>query len=348
MKKILALDIGGGTQDILLYDPAITPENCLQMVLPSPTQLVAARIRKATAAGRPLFLHGEMMGGGASTKAIREHLEAGLAVVATPQAALTVHDNPARVAGLGIVINGEAPSGSVSVRLGDIDVAMLRRLLSEAGEELPADCAVAVQDHGYAPHESNRVFRFHYWEKFMSDGGNLSALSFRSAPGYFTRMKTAQQTLPGALLMDTCSAALVGALTDERVREAASHSAVVVVNLGNQHTFIALVQEERVEALLEHHTGSLTPEKIVHYLDRLLAGTLTCREVLADGGHGSIAPSRPVLPALTVVTGPRRNLLAGKDYYFAAPQGNMMLMGCFGLVAAAKKEFISPGGVGAR
>ncbi|MBS3948321.1 MAG: DUF1786 domain-containing protein [Dethiobacter sp.] len=348
MKKILALDIGGGTQDILLYDPAKNLENCLQMVLPSPTQLVAAKISKATAAGRPLFLHGEIMGGGASTRAIKKHLAAGLPVVATPQAALTIHDDLARVAKLGIMIDGEEPPGAVPVRLGDIDVAMLKRLLSEAGEELPTDFAVAVQDHGYAPQESNRAFRFRYWGKFMADGGSLSDLFFRSAPSYFTRMKAAQQTLPGALLMDTCSAALLGAMTDERVREAASHHAVAIANIGNQHTFIAIIRKERVEGLLEHHTGSMTAEKIIRYLDRLLTGTLTNSEVLADGGHGSIAPPGRVLPALVAVTGPRRNLLAGKDFYFAAPQGNMMLMGCFGLVAAAKKELISLGGVGAR
>ncbi|MBM7624189.1 hypothetical protein [Sporohalobacter salinus] len=36
------------------------------------------------------------------------------------------------------------------------------------------------------------------------------------------------------------------------------------------------------------------------------------------------------------VTGPNRQLANGLGYYFAVPCGNMMLSGCFGLLAAAR------------
>ena len=42
---LLAIDVGAGTQDILLYDPAREPENCLKLVLPSQTQVVGAQVR---------------------------------------------------------------------------------------------------------------------------------------------------------------------------------------------------------------------------------------------------------------------------------------------------------------
>ncbi len=42
-QRILAIDIGGGTQDILLYEEGKPIENCVQMILPSPTQLVAQK-----------------------------------------------------------------------------------------------------------------------------------------------------------------------------------------------------------------------------------------------------------------------------------------------------------------
>ena len=51
---LLAVDVGAGTQDILLYDPARKPENCLKLVLPSQTQVVGAKMRAATAARQPL------------------------------------------------------------------------------------------------------------------------------------------------------------------------------------------------------------------------------------------------------------------------------------------------------
>ena len=57
-RPILAIDVGAGTQDVLLYDPAREPENCLKLVLPSQTQIVAARVREATAARLPIHLAG--------------------------------------------------------------------------------------------------------------------------------------------------------------------------------------------------------------------------------------------------------------------------------------------------
>ena len=39
--RILAVDIGTGTQDILLFDSDREVENCLKMVMPSPTTLLA-------------------------------------------------------------------------------------------------------------------------------------------------------------------------------------------------------------------------------------------------------------------------------------------------------------------
>ncbi|MDQ2651434.1 MAG: hypothetical protein M3Z20_00180, partial [Chloroflexota bacterium] len=82
--SLLAIDVGAGTQDILLYDPEREPENCLKLVLPSQTQVVGAKVRAVSAAGKPLHLQGGVMGGGASSDAMKAHLEAGLPLSATP------------------------------------------------------------------------------------------------------------------------------------------------------------------------------------------------------------------------------------------------------------------------
>lgn len=337
MEKILAIDIGGGTQDILLFDPDKPLENCIQLILPSPTRLVAQKIGQATAQKDPVFLYGRLMGGGPATKAVREHLQEGLAVFATPEAALTVHDNPEQVKELGVIITDDPPGNAVHVRTGDLDKEMLARILAEAKEDLPDRFAVAVQDHGYSPHESNRIFRFRMWERFMAGGGSLSGLAYEEIPAYFTRMLAARRDAPGALLMDTCGAALLGALTDETVKNAAGSGVVAVINLGNQHTFAALVHRRQILGLFEHHTGKLTADTVQRYLQRLVTGELTNEEVQADGGHGCVPPGYAVRPELVVVTGPRRGLLSSvKGCYFAAPQGNMMLMGCFGLLEATR------------
>ncbi|GFP22499.1 hypothetical protein HKBW3S06_01727, partial [Candidatus Hakubella thermalkaliphila] len=51
-------------------------------------------IREATEAKVPIFLKGNLMGGGACVEAITGHLRAGLEAYATPLAAKSIRDNP--------------------------------------------------------------------------------------------------------------------------------------------------------------------------------------------------------------------------------------------------------------
>ncbi|MBS4008508.1 MAG: DUF1786 domain-containing protein [Clostridium sp.] len=336
MDSLLAVDVGGGTQDILLYEQDKPLENCIQLILPSPTVLVGRKINLATSQGKAIFLFGRTMGGGSSTKAIKAHLASGFPVYATTEAAQTIHDNLEKVEKMGVILTTGKPKEAEAVRLADLDLLMLEEILQKVGYALPAQIAVAVQDHGFSPCESNRILRFRLWEKFMSDGGKLQKLAYQTVPSVFTRMQAIKLDVPGALLMDTCGAALLGALSDSVVRNTVEKGVVAVLNLGNQHSFAALVHQDCVLGLFEHHTALMTAEKARGYLARLCGATLTNQEILDDGGHGCVPPKKPVKAELIVVTGPRRSLLSARDYYFAAPQGNMMLMGCFGLIAAAE------------
>ena len=82
--QILAVDVGTGTQDVLLFDTDKEPENALKMVMPSPTRLLAQAIRDATQAGDDLLLTGVTMGGGPCGWAAEEHLKAGYRLFAPP------------------------------------------------------------------------------------------------------------------------------------------------------------------------------------------------------------------------------------------------------------------------
>ncbi|MCJ7647886.1 MAG: hypothetical protein MUP85_04680, partial [Candidatus Lokiarchaeota archaeon] len=84
--KVLAIDVGMGTQDILLFDSSQSMENSIKMVLPSQTQIIAGRIKKATSSRRNIVLTGTTMGGGPSGSAVRKHIQAGLKVFATRKA----------------------------------------------------------------------------------------------------------------------------------------------------------------------------------------------------------------------------------------------------------------------
>src|SRR5437868_13617888 len=100
--RVLCIDVGTGTQDILLYDSSQEMENCVQMVLPSPTEIVARRVSAATAARHTLLLRGVTMGGGPGAWAVEAHVKEGLPVYATPDAARTFDDELERVAAMGV------------------------------------------------------------------------------------------------------------------------------------------------------------------------------------------------------------------------------------------------------
>jgi len=336
--RLLAIDIGGGTQDILLWDPADTVENAVKLVVPAPTRIMARRILAATQAGQDIFLTGRLMGGGAVTQAVRQHLQAGLKVFAQPGPARTLHDNLAKLEGWGIRIVEAQPPETTAVVLGDLDLLALQRALGEFAVELPTHFAVAVQDHGFSPEASNRRHRFQHWERFLAQGGDLRRLAYRRPPADLTRMAAIQEVLPGALVMDTCAAGVWGALLDPQVQKQ-SASGLVVVNCGNEHTFAVLVQQGIVWGIYEHHTSLLSPAKLADHLNRFRAGQLTNQEIYDDWGHGCCL--RPDYPgsgkpfATLVITGPQRRLGADLPAIQAAPFGDMMLTGCFGLVAAA-------------
>src|SRR5512133_480264 len=96
--RILCIDVGTGTQDILLFDSSVEIENCVQLVMPSPTQIIARQVRDAAPANHTLLLAGVTLGGGPGAWAVEEHIKAGLPVYATPDAARTFDDDLERVA----------------------------------------------------------------------------------------------------------------------------------------------------------------------------------------------------------------------------------------------------------
>jgi uncharacterized protein (DUF1786 family) len=345
----LAIDIGSGTQDILLYEEGKPMENCVQMILPSPTEFVSARIQKATAAGRDIYLFGNTMGGGPCSWSVERHLKAGLKVFATKPAALTFHDNLEEVKGKGVQLVGRRPKGALPIRLGDVQLNLFSKSLAPFQIPLPETLAIAVQDHGFNPAGSNRRLRFQYWEKFLASGGRLRDLIYRTPPPYMTRMRAVQKDAPGAAVMDTCAAAVWGILCD-RQGEKMKREGFIALNLGNQHTFGAFVRGNRILGIFEHHTGKMNREKIQDLIGVFERKRLSNDEVFDDGGHGcAYAPAFPARKTgwPVVVTGPRRSLGEGLGYYPAAPFGDMMLTGCFGLVAAfqemLKKNFTTEG-----
>ncbi len=345
--KVLAADVGSGTTDILIFDSEIPLENCPQLVIPSRTQRVAAAIDAATAQGQAVAFTGATMGGGACTAALRRHLAAGLPFFSSPEAALSFHDDVSKVAGWGVTVAGDpaacAPSGSVMIRSADIDLKQLLAALERLGIETGLDgAAVAVQDHGFSPGRSNRRRRFSLWRDLLGRDAALSSLAWSagSVPAPYTRMRAAAaglKNLPLAVLMDTGTAALWGIAL-----AAGETGPLLAVNAGNGHTLAAIIEKGRIIALVEHHTAMLDAIRFTALMRGFISGNLNDEEVLADGGHGCIPPPRRFDPELLSpirVTGPRRELFRGADLSldFISPFGDMMMTGCYGLIAAFRK-----------
>jgi len=180
---ILAVDVGTGTQDILLFNTDREPENCFKMVMPSPTVTVAERIRQATARGTALLLTGVTMGGGPCAWAAEAHVEAGHPVYATPDAARTFNDDLDEVTQMGVevVSNDEAAKlqNAERIVMRDFDIEAIRQALTPFDLDGRFDAlAVAVFDHGNAPPGySDRQFRFDYLAERLKVRNHLASFA---------------------------------------------------------------------------------------------------------------------------------------------------------------------------
>jgi len=352
--KILALDIGAGTEDVLIYDDAKkSVENCLKMILPSPSQVYAAQVRAATRLCQDLFINGDIIGGGVLTSALKKHIEAGLHVTMTEHAAYTVRNILDEVRELGIKITSKDPPIDFygkTLTLEEVNLTKLKTFLFDFNEPL-SDIdvvAVAVQDHGVFPlGTSNRRFRIQKMKRLLDRDPRPEALIFREdeVPACFLRMKSAVQAskrqLPTAkvVVMDTAPAAILGCLEDPTIKGATK---VLAINVGNGHTMAALIEDNRIVGVLEHHTQLLNPQKIEQLLIAFADGRLSDEEVFKDNGHGVFLLNEPLeFPKIEKIaaTGPNRNLLTKTNLpiHFAAPAGDVMMTGPMGLVEATKR-----------
>lgn len=342
--RILAVDIGTGTQDIPLFDSSKRVENCVKMIMPSPTALLAERISRATSCGQPILLTGVTMGGGPSKSALSRHTKVGLAAYATVDAALTFHDDLEVVRGMGVTI--VAPEEVVSlpnleiIELKDLDLMAIRRALDAFGVDHQFDAiAVAVLDHGFAPPGmANRLFRFDHLRRVMAQKNELVAFAYlvQELPEYLTRMKAVAKSVDvdvPLLLLDTGVAAALGILQDGEVSQ---HNDLLTVNMGNAHTIAFHLRGSSIQGFFEHHTRLLDAASLDLLITRLARGRLTNDEVYDGGGHGAVVIGGDRRRPFVAVTGPRQDVIAGSSLrpHLAVPHGDTMLAGCYGLVSA--------------
>jgi uncharacterized protein (DUF1786 family) len=357
----LAIDIGAGTEDVLLYDDSKTIENCVKMVLPSPTLIYADRIEELTSKQQTILIKGDAIGGSAVTAAIRKHLKHGLKLVMTEKAALTVRNSIEQVRSMGIqVVENESefskPDGT-KIELEEINITKITEFLKKLGTR--ADdvdvVAVAVQDHGVPTgDESNRKFRMRKMEELLRKNPKVETLAFEEneIPECFKRMRSAadacKRQLPRAttIVMDTAPSAVLGCLEDPTVIQ---HHRILAVNIGNGHTMAAIVEDEKILGLMEHHTEAFygKPSKLGELLLDFANGKTKGENIFVDGGHGAFYLGKDEKEKFSAekigtfaVTGPNRSIAdnIGVPIHFASPAGDVMMTGTMGLIKATLRK----------
>ncbi len=351
MVKILAIDIGLGTQDMLLYNSDERLENSVKMVLSAPTIVYSSIVKNYTSLGKNLFFDGDTIGGGALSHAIKKHVREGHRVLMTEKAAYTVRNRLEEVEEDGIEVVDRCPPNfdGAKVTLREIYIPEVSEFLSIFGEDLKdVDVvAVAVQDHGAPPREmSNRIFRFEQLREVLKGVRKPEDLAFKGEeiPRHFLRMNSAfeavRRSMPEVyvLIMDTTLAAVCGCLEDPHVK---SLREFMIVNFGNLHTMAALIGDGEIRGIFEHHTRKLPPKKMRDYLKRFPLGKVTNEEVYYDQGHGVYVFEQLGKVSKIVATGPNRSLIEdlGVDFYYAAPGGDVMMTGTMGLVRASYRNY---------
>jgi uncharacterized protein (DUF1786 family) len=248
---------------------------------------------------------------------------------------------------MGVVIAGQEEISELrgaQVELRDLDLEAIGKALKAFGIEPSYDgFAVGCLDHGNSPPGySDRLFRFDHLRSVVDRSHDLRTFAYlpQELPEYLTRGRALLRTLePGVetVFLDTGPAAALGALQDPEV---ARHNESLVLNLGNMHALAFHLQGVEIVALYEHHTGEMSNDQIEDFTLRLIDASLSQDEVFNTQGHGVFysSPRRRLqgVPFLAV-TGPQRGRLRNTRLlrpYFAAPHGDMMLSGCFGMVAA--------------
>ena len=336
--RILAIDVGTGTQDIMIYDSEKELENAIKLVLPSPHLFISQNIREIE---NDIYLKGEIMGGGKIKNTLLEHMEKGYDVVMHPTCARTIRDNLEQVKSFGIKIseNEKDFKDYSKITLGDINITKLSEFLLGYDLEFDFDeIAIAVQDHGYNENMGDRDFRFEKIREKVSKPISPLEFGFKdNVPEYFTRMQAVKRQIKNEgiedtpLVMDTKFASIAGMCYDEVAEKLDSF---IVIDIGNGHTTAASIENGKIQGVFEHHTSSLTGESLERYIKRLASGEITHEEVYNDHGHGAHVLNPISKIEKVIVSGPKRELIekTNLDWHHAAPGGDVMMTGTIGLI----------------
>ena len=297
--KILAVDIGAGTRDILLYDSEKQLENCIKLVLPSPSPLFAARVAEETARTGDLYFKGCVIGGGSFSRAVKRHVAEGRHVYMQAATAFCLRNNLEDVMATGVeVVERDAGWVSQEPSSSWTNWTSLRwspcccRWGEPGGDGCRGGSGAGPWDLSYRCEQSQDPPGFHAGAADGRPRPNRLAFLEGEVPDQFPRMRSAmgrlrdQLSCRSLLVMDTAPAAVAGCLADAEVEKRLDGN-LLVINAGNGHTMCCLLSGGDIVGLLEHHTKYLEPPDVFGaYLELFCDGKARDEDEYMKRGHG--------------------------------------------------------------
>jgi uncharacterized protein (DUF1786 family) len=349
MSRILTVDVGAGTMDVLHFDTRSAEH--FKAVVQSP---VASLARQVEAAPGKLLILGREMGGGALSRALTERARDG-EVAISRSASPTVHHDLDRVRAAGLrVLEDEAAEAMAAeegysvVELGDLPIDRLREIVSGFGVPFSFDVlGVCAQDHG-VPSEghSHLDHRHHHFRTVLDATPFPHAFLHRAEdlPPDMSRLRSiaeSARTLPAdeVYVMDSGMAAILGASMDPRVQQRGN---ALVLDIATSHTVGAALQGDELIGFFEYHTADITLERLETLLVDLANGELSHERILAEGGHGAYTRRSFGFESTEIIlaTGPKRALIEPSrlPIELGAPLGDNMMTGTVGVLEAIRRR----------
>ena len=349
MSRLLMIDIGAGTMDILVYDT--DTDLHYKAVVKSPVPYVA---EKASAITGNLLVVGNEMGGGPITRLLMERTKT-VEVVMSRSASATLNHDVAKVRSWGIKVVEDDQADQLRdnqdytlITLSDLEPQRIEQIVKSIGVPYAFDAvAICAQDHGVPdPGISHLDFRHNMFAARLTQQPYPHTLLYRSdqVPDAMNRLKSiagSAEQLPVAevYVMDSGMAAILGASLDDKCRQ---KKRFLVLDIATSHTVGAAMAGEEIAGFFEYHTQDITLEKLEDLLRDLAVGKLSHHQILSEGGHGAFLRQAIGFSAIEtiVATGPKRKMLAESrlPIEFGAPWGDNMMTGTVGLLEALRRH----------
>jgi uncharacterized protein (DUF1786 family) len=349
MSRLLMIDIGAGTMDMLHYDTETGLH--YKAVVQSPVRSLA---EQAAAVTGKLLVLGDEMGGGPITQVLMERAKQYEVIISRSAASTLNHDSEkVKSWGLKVLEDDRAdhmrdnPDYTV-ITLSDLELPRIEQIVKSFGIPYDFDAvAICAQDHGVPPPGMSHLdFRHNMFKARLAEKPYPHTLLYKSdqVPASMNRLKSIAdraEQLPAAevYVMDSGMAAILGASLDSLAQ---GKNAVLLLDIATSHTVGAAMEGEEIAGFFEYHTQDITLEKLEDLLRNLADGKLSHQQILSEGGHGAFVRRSVGFSAIETIiaTGPKRKLIAQSKLpiEFGAPWGDNMMTGTVGLLEALRRR----------